>query len=195
MRDHHGREQYRRRPGADPFWDERQARSGGDEWRPSSGWRRAPVHQDKRRRGRGYGSGYDAWGAGEGFRPAGHDDGPEEGPGPGGIDDRHWRAADSRADYRGRGPKGYRRSDERICEEACDRLTDERSVDASDVSVSVVDGEVTLKGFVASREQKRRAEGCVEEIAGVRDVINELRVKREDARREEGSSAMTVPRM
>jgi osmotically-inducible protein OsmY len=39
--------------------------------------------------------------------------------------------------YAGRGPRGYRRSDERIREDINDRLTDDWYIDASDVEVIV----------------------------------------------------------
>ncbi|MGH9173435.1 MAG: BON domain-containing protein, partial [Vicinamibacterales bacterium] len=87
-------------------------------------------------------------------------------------------ASPMRDDYRGRGPKDYRRSDDRIREEICDRLTDDHAVDASEVSIRVDAGEVTLSGFVATRDQKRRAEESAERVSGVRDVINQLRVNR-----------------
>ena len=40
-------------------------------------------------------------------------------------------------------------------------------------------GELTLDGTVPSREHKRRAEDCVEELSGVRHVQNNLRVRDE----------------
>jgi osmotically-inducible protein OsmY len=79
--------------------------------------------------------------------------------------------------YRGRGPKGYTRSDDRIREDVCDRLTDDPRIDASDVEISVSNGEVTLSGTVDSRQAKRRAEDTAEEISGVKDVQNNLRVQ------------------
>jgi hypothetical protein len=85
-----------------------------------------------------------------------------------------------REDYSGRGPRDYRRSDDRIREEVCDRLTDDPMVDAGDVNIRVEGGEVTLTGTVGSREQKRRAEDCVERVTGVREVLNQLRVARAD---------------
>jgi osmotically-inducible protein OsmY len=78
--------------------------------------------------------------------------------------------------HRGLGPKGYKRSDERINEEAHDRLTDDPWLDASNVSISVSGGEVTLSGTVESREAKHRAERLVEELAGVNHVQNNLRI-------------------
>jgi osmotically-inducible protein OsmY len=80
-------------------------------------------------------------------------------------------------DHRGRGPKDYTRSDERIREDANDRLTDDWRVDASEVTVLVKDGELTLDGTVTSRQAKRRAEDVVDTISGVRHVQNNLRVK------------------
>jgi len=79
--------------------------------------------------------------------------------------------------HRGRGPKGYRRADERIHEEACERLTDDHFVDASEIAIEVTNGEVTISGTVDSRDQKRRAESVVDTVAGVRDVHNRLRVR------------------
>lgn len=76
----------------------------------------------------------------------------------------------------GKGPSGYTRSDERIREDVCDRLTDDPYVDATHVEVSVQGGEVTLAGSVDRREDKRRAEDIAERVSGVREVNNRLRV-------------------
>lgn len=78
--------------------------------------------------------------------------------------------------FRGRGPKNYTRSDHRIHEDVCDRLTEAGAIDASDIDVEVKDGEVTLSGTVAARDQRRAAEDCAEAVAGVRHVQNNLRV-------------------
>lgn len=119
------------------------------------GWHRGQVSG-------GFGSQFDAWSAGAGAPPAGFGFGPEERPEPG--------------EHRtGRGPRNYRRSDERIHEDVCDRLTEDAFVDASEISVRVENGEVTLAGTVPSRDQKWRAEECAERVAGVHDVINQLR--------------------
>lgn len=80
--------------------------------------------------------------------------------------------------YMGRGPKDYRRSDDRIREEICDIFTDDANLDPSDVVIKVESAEVTLMGSVSSRDQKRRAEEMAERVSGVRDVINQLRVSR-----------------
>ncbi len=80
--------------------------------------------------------------------------------------------------YAGRGPRGYRRSDERIREDINDNLTDDWYIDASDIEVTVNNGMVTLTGHVDSRLEKRRAEDIVECVSGVTDVSNQLRVER-----------------
>jgi len=78
--------------------------------------------------------------------------------------------------YRGRGPKGYARSDERIREDVCDGLTDDPHVDASNVEVLVRKGEVTLTGTVESRQARRHAEDLAECAPGVKHLQNNLRV-------------------
>jgi len=77
---------------------------------------------------------------------------------------------------RGLGPQGYKRSDERINEDAHERLTDDTWLDASNISISVSGGEVTLSGTVETREAKHRAERLVEDISGVNHVQNNLRI-------------------
>jgi osmotically-inducible protein OsmY len=78
--------------------------------------------------------------------------------------------------YRGVGPKGYVRSDERIRELVCDDLMDDPWVDASGIEVTVKDGEVTLSGTVENRDAKRWAEDIAEHAGGVKHVQNNLRV-------------------
>lgn len=82
--------------------------------------------------------------------------------------------------YTGRGPRGYQRGDERIREDICDRLTDDSRIDASDVEVQVKGGEVTLAGSVRSRQEKRFTEDLAEQVSGVREVNNNLKVKAAD---------------
>ena len=89
-------------------------------------------------------------------------------------DFRPWDAGE----HRGRGPRGYQRSDERIREDVSDRLSDDGHLDASDIEVTVSKGEVTLNGTVSSRDQKRRAEDLAEEVSAVSHVQNNLRVNK-----------------
>ncbi|WP_245435603.1 BON domain-containing protein [Microvirga calopogonii] len=79
--------------------------------------------------------------------------------------------------HRGRGPKGYKRSDERIHEDVCERLTQDPFIDASNIEVLVREGEVTLNGTVSSRGLKRRAEDLAELASGITHVQNNLRVE------------------
>ena len=92
--------------------------------------------------------------------------------------ERRRQTEEARAGHRGRGPKSYRRADGRIQEDVNDRLTEDPYIDATDIEVSVTDGEVTLTGMVASREDKRRAEHLAEQVTGVGDVQNNIRVRR-----------------
>jgi osmotically-inducible protein OsmY len=97
---------------------------------------------------------------------------------PSGFEERN-RArggGEERGRFRGRGPRGYSRSDDRIREDVCDRLTDDPWIDASDIEVRVQNGEVTLAGLVRERQDKRFAEDLVDDIPGVREVHNQLRV-------------------
>ncbi len=79
--------------------------------------------------------------------------------------------------HRGKGPKNYSRSDERIKEDVCDNLAEHPMIDASEIDVTVSRGEVTLDGTVDSRQEKRAAEDCVERISGIKHVQNNLRVQ------------------
>jgi len=81
--------------------------------------------------------------------------------------------------YTGRGPQGYQRSDERIREDVCERLTQHGQLDAWNIQIDVENGEVTLRGSVDQRQAKRMAEDAAESVSGVREVRNELRVKQE----------------
>jgi hypothetical protein len=87
------------------------------------------------------------------------------------------RRMDELRSHRGRGPRGYTRSDDRIREDVNDRLTDDHYVDASDIEVTVAGCEVTLSGTVENRAARRRAEEIAENISGVRHVQNNLRVR------------------
>jgi hypothetical protein len=82
------------------------------------------------------------------------------------------------ASFRGRGPKGYERSDERLWEEVCDCLLLDEFVDASNIEVTVEQGEVTLDGTVPDRDTKRRAEDLIDQIPGVKHTQNNLRFNR-----------------
>jgi hypothetical protein len=132
------------------------------------------------------------WRRDEAFRTRERDTGTSE------ILDAHqlnrmqWRAAGaqfypggayeqlSEMSFRGRGPKGYRRSDELLKEIICEELTDDPFIDARNVSVDVSNCEVTLHGSVDAREQKHAIEDLVADVIGVAEIHNHLSVANPD---------------
>ncbi len=93
---------------------------------------------------------------------------------------RRRRMDDWRDDHRGKGPKNYKRSAERIQEDVNDKLSDNWMLDASNIEVSVEGNEVTLNGTVDNRQAKRRAEDIADNVSGVTHVQNNLRVNQRD---------------
>lgn len=79
--------------------------------------------------------------------------------------------------FRGRGPKGYERSDERLREIICERLTDDPRIDATDVHIEVKDKVVKLTGTVSDRRSKYEIEDIVEHCGSVKDIDNQVRVR------------------
>lgn len=77
------------------------------------------------------------------------------------------------------GPKGYRRTDERVREDVCERLAMNPYVDVGDVSVEVANGVVTLDGTVRERREKYVIEDIADAVFGVTEVDNRLRVQRQ----------------
>ncbi len=91
--------------------------------------------------------------------------------------------------YQGRGPKSFKRTDDRIKEEVNEMLMRDHAVDAQDIEVEVKDGEVTLTGTVPERRMKHLAEECIEKCYGVKEITNQLRVKSTtDSQSSEGRS-------
>lgn len=90
---------------------------------------------------------------------------------------RRRRDKENEVNHRGKGPKGYKRSDERIKEDANDRLSDDPYVDASEVDIEVSAGEIVITGTVNSKHEKRRIEDIVESVSGVSNVENRIKVK------------------
>lgn len=113
------------------------------------------------------------------------------GMGSSGRDSRMGSGQSDQVSHRGKGPKGYQRSDERLKEMVSEALEDEHGVDASDIEIRVENGEVTLTGTVRDRQQKRRAEDCAEGVRGIKDVHNQIRVKRDD--QDETMTASATP--
>ena len=176
-RDRHGRYV---EPGRS-FDDRERRQAGGREpWRD-----RYPVDDppwlDKRRFGGGFGLAglEDGWvdpatGGFTGESFGGPDLRPQRRPGP----------------HQGRGPKGYVRADDRICEDVSERLSEDPWLDASEIEVRVANAEVTMTGLVPSREDRHRAEDLAHQASGVRHVQNDLRV-RPDGRQPRGFPAVT----
>src|ERR1041384_7705539 len=145
----------RRRHEREPFWrgidEDRIVRSPDQEFETSGNYREPRE---------AYGETYSV--PRERYRPAARYEGyyaPAYGSGSG------W-TSDVRGGYAGRGPKGYTRSDERIREDVCDRLSWNDEVDATDIAVRVEGGEVTLEGSVETRHMKRLAADLVEDVPG-----------------------------
>jgi translation elongation factor EF-1beta len=76
----------------------------------------------------------------------------------------------------GHGPRNYHRSDERIEDEICERLSQNGELHARGLKVDVGRGVVHLKGNVMNRRDRRLSEEIVDSVAGVKDVVNDLQV-------------------
>ncbi|MBA2404385.1 MAG: BON domain-containing protein [Bdellovibrionales bacterium] len=79
--------------------------------------------------------------------------------------------------FRGKGPKGYRRSDSSIYEDVCEALLNDPLVDAGELEIEVHEGVVSLRGAVEDRRMKKEAQVCIEHVAGVKDVFNLITLK------------------
>ncbi|AQV98874.1 RNA-binding protein [Cupriavidus necator] len=90
-----------------------------------------------------------------------------------------WFGAPDEHAWRNTGPRGYQRSDERIRDQICERLTYARGVDVSDVSVDVSGGVVSLTGTVRDRGQKYYIEDMADSTYGVKEVNNDIHVRRD----------------
>ena len=96
----------------------------------------------------------------------------EIGPGAGGAGD----TALVPGPHRGRGPRDWRRTDERIRDDICQWMSEDPRLDAREIDVRVQDGDVTLDGRVEDRRARRLAEDIAVAVPGVRDVFNRLGV-------------------
>jgi hypothetical protein len=95
--------------------------------------------------------------------------------------------------HRGRGPQGYTRSDERIKEDVCERLSEHHYIDASQIRVEVSQGVVTLEGTVDDRWQKYQTEDLVDATSGVQDIQNRLNVSRASQQSAQWTSQPATP--
>ena len=119
---------------------------------------------------------------GSGYGEIGYGGGMGRSQGYGSFEDtgRHGRSG------RGTPPRSYKRTDDRIMEDVCERLMDE-GLDCGNVEVTVVSGVVTFTGDVREREDKHRIERIAENISGVQDVDNKLKLSKKSGS-ESGSS-------
>jgi osmotically-inducible protein OsmY len=90
-----------------------------------------------------------------------------------------------------RGPKGWKRTDERLKEDICERLYNTQHIDSSDVTVEVKDGKVALEGSVPQRGMKHALEDLIDACPGVTDIDNRVRVSQGGSQLgQSGASAM-----
>jgi osmotically-inducible protein OsmY len=75
-----------------------------------------------------------------------------------------------------RGPKGWVRADARILDELCERIV-RAGVDASELAVEVRDGEVSIEGELATREERRFVVDLAERTLGVAAVTADVRLR------------------
>jgi hypothetical protein len=80
--------------------------------------------------------------------------------------------------YYGLGPKGYKRSDMRLKDEACLLMNQDPILDSTNIQIDVLNNVIYLRGIVDSRRDKKRAEVLVEDIYGIEDVQNQLKIAR-----------------
>lgn len=109
-----------------------------------------------------------------------------------GLSSQGLRGQSGQENFRGRGPKGYTRSDERIKEEVCELLTRHPEIDASDIEIEARQGVITLTGSVDQRHLKHQIENLVENVSGVKDVENRLTVKTQSSSSQSGRGGQTV---
>lgn len=88
-------------------------------------------------------------------------------------------------DFTGRGPKNYSRSNERVREDICERLTADPYIDAQELEVRCENGTVVIEGQVEERWMKHRIEDLVDATAGVKQIDNRVTV----AGQRQGSSS------
>lgn len=78
--------------------------------------------------------------------------------------------------FKGRGPRNYRPTDERIRERLCEVLTDHPDVDASDLVLDVECGIVQLQGSIRHAAMKDRLLAAIQDAHGVVGVVDQVQV-------------------
>jgi hypothetical protein len=162
--------------GGQGSWQQAQGYGQGGWQQGQEDWDQGQYGPQAQYGGPGYGQG--GWQHGQSYGQPGY--GPAQ-FGRGGFEHGRYgqmgRWGQAQGPFRGAGPKGYARSDDRIREDVSDRLEDHDELDAHEIEVKVSEGIVSLSGTVPDRSMKRMAEDIAESCQGVRDVRNELRLE------------------
>jgi len=94
----------------------------------------------------------------------------------------HWQYGEKESGPgQDRGNQPYPRPDDRIKADLCERLMHSLEIDASEVSVDVRNGTVTLEGIVPEPRMKSAIEHMADSCPGVSEVENKLRVSQPHA--------------
>lgn len=88
---------------------------------------------------------------------------------------------DREVNFRGIGPKNYVIPDEKIRDDVCELLARDSRIDASEIEVDVKEGCVFLRGDVDSRRTKRLAQLVIEDLPGIEDIFNQLKIPKPEA--------------
>ena len=92
------------------------------------------------------------------------------------VGSRMLTTTERRSALKGRGPKGYVRSDDHLRHALEEALAADPTVDPSDVTVAVTDGVITLSGSVAGWRTRYAVRAIAEAIAGPGGVKDALTV-------------------
>ena len=92
--------------------------------------------------------------------------------------EEEYRKERSRGTNFGKGPKGVHCSPEGIKNNASEILNRDLDLHASGILVDLEDSVLVLRGEVATRLEKRRAEWLLEELPGVEDILNLITIKK-----------------
>lgn len=82
--------------------------------------------------------------------------------------------AHGQVDHAGKGPRGYKRRDERILEDVCEVLKDHPDIDPTDLHVSVSEGVVHLSGSLRSDYEMQIIDQLVSHVSGSKNIINKV---------------------
>jgi hypothetical protein len=92
------------------------------------------------------------------------------------------RSEASQENHTGKGPKGWSHS-ESILAQASEALYLHPSLDAREIEIRMNGETIILEGEVMNRQQKKMAERIVEQISGVNDVQNLLKLSRNNPKK------------